>query len=55
MITILKKQEDESFLLVEEFVGDILELKPRLDELRVDGGIYRAEENTDCFSLIFDL
>ena len=55
MITIWKKQDDENYVLVEEFAADISELSSRLNELRADGLIYRAEQRTDCFSLIFDL
>lgn len=55
MITIWKKQDEENYTLVEEFTGEISELEGRLNELRADGSIYRAEQRTDCFSLIFDL
>lgn len=55
MITIWKKVSEESFELAEEFTGDISGLLPRLEELRQDGSEYRAEQRTDCFSLIFDL
>jgi len=55
MITIWKKQDEENYTLIEEFEGDILSLKDRLNELRADGSEYRAEQKTECFSLIFDL
>jgi hypothetical protein len=55
MITIWKKVSEESFELVEQFTGDIPALMARLVELRADGSEYRAEQRTECFSLIFDL
>jgi hypothetical protein len=55
MITIWKKENEENFILVEEFEGDILPLQDRLNQLRADGLEYRAEQKTECFSLIFDL
>ena len=55
MITIWKKQDEENYSLVEEFTGEISALETRLNELREDGSVYRAQQVTDCFELIFDL
>lgn len=53
MITVWKRTND-SWELVEELQDD-LALAQRLNELRQDGGEYRAEKRDGCFSSILEV
>lgn len=52
MITIWKLQEDSWILICESSES---ELSSKLEELRADGSIYRAEIRIECFSSILEV
>jgi len=56
MYQIFKKvvDENEYWILVEEFTGDISGLLPRLEELRADGNEYRAEKRIGGFATVLE-